>query len=256
MIKIETTSRWGGHRHGAGGRRKPVRRWPDMWQWFCVRTGYGMELLADNEIREIGFEVFNPSVWRAATKARLETNGSVRPARPARIEPMFHRYFFVRLNLADPDWRRVPRKEGVDYIISGAAEDPKAPAIPIAAQEQHIARIRSLCELNDCQYPEEVDLRDLHADTPLTLGGSRFLRRQRRQESDHLAAVAALRRSAHGPIVRTKPLSIGSSARLLDGPLVDLTGICQMSAGKRLELLSGIMGGARITVSRGSVEAF
>jgi hypothetical protein len=258
VIKIETTSRWGGVRPGAGGKPKLAWQPPDLWQWFCVRTGYDQELSADSDIRVAGFEVFNPSVWEPASPPRRGPSGMVHPARPAGIRPMFRRYFFVRLNLANPDWQQVRRVEGVDYLISGSASDPEAPGIPIAAPEYAIALLRNLCELNDCEYPDDVDLRDLHADPiDATGGGGRFLRRQRRQEREQQAAVAAQLSNSHGPIVRAKPLAIGSGARVMNGPLAreDLTGICEWSDGDRLLLLMDIMGGARVTVSRRAVEA-
>lgn len=259
LIKIETTPRWGGARPGAGGKPRPVWRARDQWQWFVVRTGYDQEMLADCEVRAAGFEVFNPSVWEPAVRPRRNRDGSIRPARAASVSPMFPRYFFVRLNLADPDWYRVRSQEGVDYIVSGAAEDSKFPGIPVAVPEEALALIRNLCELNDCHYPEDVQLRDIArpAESGAVGGSSRFLRRMRRQADGQVAALAAQVGTGHGPLRRIKPVAVGSVARLLAGPLAreDLTGICGWSAGKRLELLTGILGGARITVSRASVEA-
>jgi hypothetical protein len=86
--------------------------------------------------------------------------------------------------------------------------------------DQAIALIRSRCAPNDCIYPDNVDLRD-----------------------------------GAPPVVHPVPLEVGTTARLLDGPMADLTGICQWSDGRRVSLLMQLLGRpVKLTVAQERVE--
>jgi transcription antitermination factor NusG len=74
---------------------------------------------------------------------------------------------------------------------------------PSTVPEQAIALLRRMCQPNECVYPPKTNLQDLHA-----------------------------------PV----PLDVGSSARLLSGPMAELVGIVAMSDGRRVRLLLEIMG--------------
>lgn len=116
-------------------------------RWYCVRTGFNSEIIADIEIRLAGFAVFNPSVFRAATRPRRDHNGVVRPGLPDRIVPMFPRYLFVEFDRSLPGWRRIRSLRGVNHIFGSGSETPT----PVEAGA--IARIRATLAANDCWYP-------------------------------------------------------------------------------------------------------
>jgi transcription antitermination factor NusG len=178
--------------------------------WFCVRTLPGLHLTADIEIRLAGFEVFNPTMWKAAVPARRGPNGSLRPALPVRIVPLFPRYLMARFHRSVDPWTRIRSLAGVDSILG---TDPRTPA---AVPDEAIALIRSRLMPNDCLYPDNVELRDA------------------------------------GPVVHVAP---GTRARLLEGPLADIAGICQWSDDKRVRLLLSLLGReVVVTVERSAVE--
>jgi transcription antitermination factor NusG len=179
-------------------------------RWYCVRTAFGRELLADTEIRLAGFEVFAPTLWKPATLARRLANGASRPALPDRIVPLFPRYLMARFHRSVDAWTRIRALPGVDCILGTNHETPT----PVS--DDAIALIRSRCMPNGCIYPANVELRDA------------------------------------GPVVH---VPTGSSARLLDGPLADLTGICTWSDEKRVSLLMSLLGReVAVTVPRAAVE--
>lgn len=129
--------------------REPALSRPDIDRWYVVRSGFDQERLADIEIRMAGFEVFNPSVWKAGTPLRRDFNGVVRPARPERIDSLFKRFFFTRLNLSDPAWHVVKHLPGVERIMDGVG----TPGVPQAVPDTAIDLIRSMLEPNLCLYP-------------------------------------------------------------------------------------------------------
>lgn len=161
---------WGGPRANSGGARpgagRPRRqaltdpsprdepRWyvvrslPDATTPRCGSTG-GNQRLADIEIRVAGFQVFNPSVFKPAEAARRDRNGVIRPAKADRIEPLFPRFFFVRLNLANPAWHAIKDLPGVDHIMHGAG----TPGLPVAVPDEVVLLVRNMCEPNDAIYP-------------------------------------------------------------------------------------------------------
>ena len=90
----------GGARANAGGARAGAGRKPKMAppvlvdteeRWYCVRTSFHGEIRTDLDIRDLGFSVFAPSLWRPPARARRDRNGVLRPARPARLVPLFPR---------------------------------------------------------------------------------------------------------------------------------------------------------------------
>jgi transcription antitermination factor NusG len=204
----------GGPRPGAG--RKLQSKLPgrlEALRWFCARTEFDRELLADIEIRLAGFEVFAPTIWKPATVARRSANGVLRAALPDRIVPLFRRYLFVRFRRDGDDWRQIRHFPNVAVEILGTTPETPTP-MPDAA----IALIRSLpgMAMNNCLYPPNVELR------------------------------------AAGPVVHLPP---GSNVRLLEGPLADLTGICQWSNDRRVRLLLSLLGReVFVTVPRTAVE--
>lgn len=139
----------GGARQGAGRPRGVSAPQIDVLRWYCVRTDHNAERLADIEVRLAGFEVFNPSVWRAAEPMRRDRNGVVRPARPDRIEPMFRRYFFTKFNIVDPSWGQIEHLPGVDRLM-GAAGGKGSPGI---VADDAIALLWKILEPNGCAYP-------------------------------------------------------------------------------------------------------
>jgi transcription antitermination factor NusG len=181
-----------------------------------VRTCHGSEITADIEIRLLSFTVFSPSVWKPATPARRGRNGAVRAAKPDRIVPLFPRYLFARFNRGQDDWKQIRHLPGVERIIFSTS-----PEFPAAMPDQAIETIRALCAANDCIYPDNVKLRDRKT-----------------------------------PVIRPEPLPAGMNARLLHGPLADLTGICEWSDGRRVRLLLSLLGRAvTVTVPQAEVEA-
>lgn len=211
MIKIETSSGWGGVRPGAGGKPKlpvaPSR--PDIERWYCVRCDHGAEATADIEIRLAGFTLFAPTVWVPARPARRD-GPYMRPARPCHVELLFPRYAFVAFRRTD-DWQVIRDLPGVDYIL-GTAPDSPSPM-----PDHAIQCIRSVCELNDCQYPTGVDLHSLDA-----------------------------------PV----PLQPGSVVQFIAGAMRDCRGICRWSDAERVDLLMQIMGReVRMTAKRSLLEA-
>jgi transcription antitermination factor NusG len=94
------------------------------------------------------------------------------------------------------------------------------PGTPSPVPDAAIDGIRALCSPNDCIYPASVALR-----------------------------------SRLPALVSSVPLVAGSRTRLLDGPMADLTGICQWSDAKRVRLLMDILGRTvLVTVPRDRTE--
>ncbi len=147
----------GGARANSGGARTGAGRPPrhlnsglpvlDIFRWYCVHTDRDAHLRADIEVRLAGFEVFNPSVWRAAEPMRRDRNGVVRPAKPDRIVPMFPRYFLTRFNISDPSWGQIEHLDGVDRLMTAPGGRPGAIA------DDKVALLLGLVEPNHCAYP-------------------------------------------------------------------------------------------------------
>ena len=208
----------GGLRSPAGGRPRKARPVPeDVFRWYCVRTAYGRELYVDIDIRLAGFTVFNPSIFKKATAPRRDAAGIMRPGRPERIEPMFRRYMFVSLNLADPSWHAIKHIADVERIMgSGSRSDP---GYPVAIPDSAIALIRGLLEPNGCSY--RYGHPGVHHTDPLAVGVCLRLL------SDTMT---------------------GSDRQPVEG-------ICEWSDGKRVRLLMTILGrSVPVTVAQAAVE--
>lgn len=202
----------GGARLGAGRRRNvPVIQMPlDVDRWYVVRAKYGETGIADREIREAGFTVFTPTIFRPAIPSRRDASGIMRPGKPDRTDYLFVRYILTRLNLSDPSWRDVLEMPGVERIISGGHLANGGIGIPIAVPDRAIEWVRQLLNPNGC-----IDPRMPH----------------------------------------DKPIKAGTSVRLLDGPMADHAGICEMSDGQRVVLLLNLLGRpVRVTVAQSAVE--
>lgn len=149
MIKIETTSGWGGVRAGAGGKPKPriVPNAPYELRWYCARTR--CESAAAAEISAEGFDVFAPTIAKPATRARRNAMGALIPARPAGTGPLFKGYVFPRIRLCDY-WRVRSEIPSVEALL-GLAQDAPTP-MPDRAMEL----IRGMCDADGC-YHEDGD---------------------------------------------------------------------------------------------------
>lgn len=154
---IKFAAGWGGARAGAGRPRKVVRlsATRDIFRWYVARTRHGQTALADREIRQAGYTVFAPTIFKPAVPPRRDSTGVMRPGKPDRVDYLFVRYVIVSLNLSDPAWRDVLHCDGVEHIIS-SYDGINAIGIPIAVPDEAVANIRGLLNANDC-----VDTREL-----------------------------------------------------------------------------------------------
>jgi hypothetical protein len=132
-------------------------------RWYCLRTEYEADVEAADSVREAGFEVFAPVVWREPRAARRLSNGAVRPARVAGVGPMFRRYQFARFSLADP-WPMILGLPGVDRILGLST------ASPSPLPDLVIDLVRGWCQANDCQYPPNFNLLEPDAMLPMVDG--------------------------------------------------------------------------------------
>jgi transcription antitermination factor NusG len=146
LFKTETTSRWGGARPNSGPKPVVYFARPQDLQWYCVRTQWGEDRTAAIEIGMAGFDSFAPTMLKPAVRARRLVSGQIRPARPARIEPLFLRYQFARFRRSD-DWQRIRELPGVEGILG------PAPDMPSAVSDAAIDVIRGMCSANGCLYP-------------------------------------------------------------------------------------------------------
>jgi transcription antitermination factor NusG len=149
----------GGYRPGAGGKRparKPILYLarPDVPHWYCVRTRDVTDAAA--EIWSQGFEVFEPTIWRPATRRRRNVVGAMIPARPAGEAPLFRPYIFSRFRLID-FWRLRDKLPSVETILG------LAPDAPTPLPDWAIARVRGMCDGSGCYHEGD--------DTPNSLVG-------------------------------------------------------------------------------------
>lgn len=116
----------GGARKGAGRRRRevihpePINPNPGL-RWYCVRTAFQQELVADIELRRAGFVVYLPAELRAAARTR---SGEIRRGSYDRIVPLFPRYLFVQFDISDDHWRTIVKLRGVERIFGCTPEHP------------------------------------------------------------------------------------------------------------------------------------
>ena len=141
----------GGARGGAGRPRKVITEYvlPDVLRWYCVRTKFEGELAAGDQIRQLGYALFSPTIWKPATRPSRGQNGVIRPGRPDHTEPLFKRYVFTQFSRANTAWRRIWRLYGVDSILSSA------PDAPTPVPDEAIDLVRKMCGPEDCCYPDE-----------------------------------------------------------------------------------------------------
>lgn len=152
---IKFAAGWGGARARAGRPRKVVRlsATRDIFRWYVARARYGQTALADREIRQAGYTVFAPTVFKPAVPPRRDSAGVMRPGKPDRVDYLFVRYIIVSLNLSDPSWREVLACDGVERIISGGHLANGGVGIPIAVPDEAIAWVRQLLNVNGCVDP-------------------------------------------------------------------------------------------------------
>lgn len=150
----------GGARLGAGRKLRPRERIisPIGPHWYCIVAQHGEHKAACKEIGlcdrqdgTSGFEIFAPMAWRPAVKTKRDAAGVVHPGRPPQLVPLFGRFIFVKLNLADPDWRRILTLDGVDRIMCGAGSPGSPSPVPDGAIE-FVMDLDGM-ESNGCVYP-------------------------------------------------------------------------------------------------------
>lgn len=80
-----------------------------MKQWFVVYTQPQKEMLAQQHLKEQGFEVYVPRFKKTRRHARKVDQV---------LSPLFPRYVFVSLDISKDAWRCVNGTRGVSYIIT------------------------------------------------------------------------------------------------------------------------------------------
>lgn len=141
----------GGARKGAG--RKPLKHPEPIAdavapgvRWYCVRTDYGHEVTADFEIRRLGLPVFLLQEFRPA---KADRKGVVKAGCYDRIVPVFPRYLFTAFDIAEPTWRHIASRRGVERIFGTGPERPTP--VPQAAIDVLLLQ----CAPNGVIYPPE-----------------------------------------------------------------------------------------------------
>jgi transcription antitermination factor NusG len=196
-------------------------------RWYVVRTVHGQTDLAEQEIREAGFETVTARLCRPATKARRSVSGSLVRAREEHFVPLFVRYVVVRLNLADPSWHAIPEMDSVERIISGGHHTNGGIGIPISVPDSAIERLRKIlspCKGSPPGGPDGVYYPPGY--------------RARTDDADAIEAGAAL--------------------RMEDGPFADRAAVCEASDGQRIVMVMNLFNRDNVRVSRAQagVEAF
>ena len=82
--------------------------------WYCIRTLYNSEVLAEVQLRQRGFCAWVPMEYR-----RRDNGQGI-------IRPLFLRYGFVQLDLAEDLWRTVFGTRGVEWLFCTPAQRPIA----------------------------------------------------------------------------------------------------------------------------------
>jgi transcription antitermination factor NusG len=118
---------------------------------------YGGERQAAAECRSAGFDVFAPTIFKPATRARRNAVGAIIPARPASAVPLFPNYIFSRFRVIDY-WRYRGDLPSVAGLLS------LAPDAPTPMPDRAISLIRGMCGADDCYHED--------GDTPNTLVGA------------------------------------------------------------------------------------
>lgn len=96
----------------------------NMQQWFVVHTQPSKEALAEQQLREQGFEVYLPRYKRTRRHARkVDTI----------LSPLFPRYLFVGLDIEVDRWRSINGTRGVSYVLTFNESPASVPADTIRA---------------------------------------------------------------------------------------------------------------------------
>lgn len=129
-------------------RTRPILPPDDSFRWYCLRTDHHAESQAEQALRlesrhdghDIGWPLFAPRLFRKGKPAHTDSDGRSRRATEDRFIPLFLRFIFVRLNLSDPDWGRIPHLPGVDKILGCE----RAHGHPQTVPDEAIEAVRSL----------------------------------------------------------------------------------------------------------------
>lgn len=133
----------GGARPNSGPKRIVFLPPPEAGRWYCAHTRYASESDAADAISAAGFEVFAPTIWEAATRARRNAEGARIPAKEAGVGPLFRTYIFARFRISD-FWQQIRDMPSIDTILG------LAPDAPTAMPERAIELIRGMCDANGC----------------------------------------------------------------------------------------------------------
>jgi transcription antitermination factor NusG len=155
--------------------------------------------LAEFEIREAGFEILTAKLYRPAVRAHRTPAGKYVRSREERFDSLFVRYVIVRLDLADPRWHLIPAMDSVERIICGGHVVNNGVGIPIPVADRAIEWLCAKLSPEGVFYPPGY----------------------------------------RAPRDREQPIDAGTALRLVDGPLLDRAGICEMSDGERVVMLMG-----------------
>lgn len=90
-----------------------------------------------------GFEVFAPTIWKPATRARRNAVGALIPGRPASVGPLFKTYVFSRFRLVD-HWQQIRDLPSIETILG------LAPDSPTPMPERAMELIRGMCDADGC----------------------------------------------------------------------------------------------------------
>lgn len=137
----------GGARPNSGPKRIVYLTRPDAARWYCARTRYASESEAAEEIGAKGFDVFAPTIWEPARRARRNAVGALIPARPACVGPLFKTYIFSRFRLIDY-WQQIRDMPSVETILG------LAPDAPTPMPERAMELIRGMCDVNGCFHED------------------------------------------------------------------------------------------------------
>lgn len=105
----------------------------EHYRWHAVFCKPQQDERAEAHLLNQGFEIFRPK-----TRQRYTRNGS----RRVRIESMFPRYLFVRLNAAGQDWSPIRSTRGAIGLVRVGQRAAEVP-------EEVIEALRSRCDDHD-----------------------------------------------------------------------------------------------------------
>jgi len=105
----------------------------DHYRWHAVFCKPQQDARAETHLLNQGFEIFRPKIRRQQTR---------RGRRRVRIESMFPRYLFVRLNLFGQDWGPIRSTRGAVGLVRTGQQAASVP-LPV------IEALRERCDDND-----------------------------------------------------------------------------------------------------------